>query len=224
MGQKVNPIAFRIQANKTWDSRWFAAGDAYRDAFHQDVEIKKHIKKNLKNAGVSRTVIERSANLVRVNIFTSKPGVIIGKKGSDLERLKKKFENITGKETAININEIKKPELDAQIVADGIAQQLERRVAYKRAMKRALQSSTRFGAKGIKINCAGRLNGAEIAREEWYREGRIPLHTLRADIDYATSEADTPYGVIGIKVWIYKGELPTNDPMGHEKRIKGNIK
>lgn len=223
MGQKVNPIGLRLGVNKTWGSRWFAE-KSYKEKLHEDFAIKKVVVKQLKNAGISRVVIERSANKMLIVIFTSKPGIVIGKKGADLEAVKKAVSKITKDEVKINIAEIKKPELDAKIVADSITAQIERRVAFRKALKKAVQTTMKFGAKGIRINCSGRLNGSEIARMEWYREGQVPLHTIRADIDYATSEAHTTYGVIGVKVWIYKGDLVGHDPYSHEKRIKGLIK
>jgi small subunit ribosomal protein S3 len=223
MGQKVNPISLRIGLNRTWSSKWFATRKGYATKLHEDLAIRKFIDKKLKTAGLSRVIIERTAGTMKISLLSSKPGIIIGKKGSELDNLKKDILKMTKGLTdiAINIIEIKKPEVDAKIVADGISQQLERRVAFKKAMKRALQSATKFGALGIKISCSGRLNGAEIARTEWYREGRIPLHTLRADIDYGTSEAHTTYGAIGVKVWIYKGDLSTSDPSGHERKLTG---
>jgi small subunit ribosomal protein S3 len=217
MGQKVNPIGFRIQMNRTWDSRWFAKKD-YLTKFHQDLKIRAYIVKKLKDASVSNVVIERSANKIRVTIHTAKPGVIIGKKGADIEDIKKALGKFTKDEISVNINEVRRPEIDAAIVAQGIAQQLERRVSYKKAMKRAIQSAMKMGAEGIRANVSGRLNGGEIARMEWYREGRVPLHTLRADIDFSKAIAQTTYGVLGVKVWIYKGEILAHDPYAHEKR------
>jgi small subunit ribosomal protein S3 len=206
MGQKVNPIGFRVGINREADSRWFADRD-YAELLHQDLEIKKYIRQNLKNAKISAVVIERPAKRPCVFIYTSMPGVIIGKKGADIESLKKKLNQIAQAEVQLNIVEVKKPEVDAKLVAQNIAQQLEKRASFRRVMKKAIQTAMKYGAKGIKINCSGRLGGAEIARSEGYREGRVPLHTLRADIDYATAEANTTYGVLGIKVWIYKGEF-----------------
>jgi small subunit ribosomal protein S3 len=217
MGQKVNPIGFRVGINRTWDSRWFASKD-YPKQLQEDLELRKKLEKRLKEAGVSRIVIERPAKKARVTIHTARPGVIIGKKGADIEKLRSDIAKMTSSEASLNIVEIRKPELDARLVAEGIAQQLERRVAFRRAMKRAVQSAMRLGAQGIRINCAGRLGGAEIARTEWYREGRVPLHTLRADIDYGTATAMTTYGACGIKVWIYKGEIMAHDPMAQDKR------
>tara|TARA_A100001011_G_scaffold202771_1_gene211177 strand:- start:2167 stop:2856 length:690 start_codon:yes stop_codon:yes gene_type:complete len=205
MGQKTNPIGFRLGVIKSWESRWFSEKD-YSKLLQEDITIRKFLMKKLSSAGISKVVIERPAKLAKITIHTSRPGVIIGKKGSDIERLKKDIGNITQGDVSINIVEIKKPELDSQLVADNIAQQLERRVAFRRAMKRAVQSAMRLGALGIRVNCSGRLGGAEIARTEWYREGRVPLHTLRADIDYGASRANTTYGICGVKVWIFKGE------------------
>ena len=205
MGQKTNPIGFRLGIIKSWESRWFSEKD-YSKLLQEDINIRKFLMKKLSSAGISKVVIERPAKLAKITIHTSRPGVIIGKKGSDIEKLKKEIGNITEGDVSINIVEIKKPELDSQLVADNIAQQLERRVAFRRAMKRAVQSAMRLGALGIRVNCSGRLGGAEIARTEWYREGRVPLHTLRADIDYGVSRANTTYGICGVKVWIFKGE------------------
>ena len=205
MGQKTNPIGFRLGVIKSWESRWFSVKD-YSKLLQEDITIRKFLIKKLSSAGISKVVIERPAKLAKITIHTSRPGVIIGKKGSDIEKLKKDIGNITEGDVSINILEIKKPELDSQLVADNIAQQLERRVAFRRAMKRAVQSAMRLGALGIRVNCSGRLGGAEIARTEWYREGRVPLHTLRADIDYGVSRANTTYGICGVKVWIFKGE------------------
>lgn len=216
MGQKVNPIGLRVGINRTWDSRWYADKD-YADKLYQDLKVREYIFKTLKAAGISRVVIERAASNTKITIYTARPGVIIGRKGSDIEKLRRDLTNRMGGEVSLNIVEIRKPEIDAKLVADGIAQQLERRVSFRRAMKRAVQSALRLGALGIRVNCAGRLGGAEIARTEWYREGRVPLHTLRANIDYGTSEALTTYGIIGVKVWIFKGEILEHDPMAREK-------
>ena len=205
MGQKTNPIGFRLGVIKSWESRWFSEKD-YSKLLQEDIIIRKFLMKKLSSAGISKVVIERPAKLAKISIHTSRPGVIIGKKGSDIEKLKKDISDISEGDVSINIVEIKKPELDSQLVADNIAQQLERRVAFRRAMKRAVQSAMRLGALGIRVNCSGRLGGAEIARTEWYREGRVPLHTLRADIDYGVSRANTTYGICGVKVWIFKGE------------------
>ena len=221
MGQKVNPIGFRLGINRTWDSRWFAGKD-YAAKLMQDIKLREYVFKTLKQAGVARVVIERVASKTNVTIHTARPGVIIGKKGSDIEKLRKDLSKFAGGEVTLNIVEIRKPEMDAQLVADGIAQQLERRVSFRRAMKRSMQSAMRLGAGGIRIKCAGRLAGAEIARVEWYKEGRVPLHTMRADIDYAISRALTTYGIIGIKVWIFKGEVLIQDPMARDKRLAGD--
>ncbi|MCC5989436.1 MAG: 30S ribosomal protein S3 [Pararhodobacter sp.] len=218
MGQKVNPIGMRLQVNRTWDSRWFAEDRHYGDLLLEDLRMRDFIEKECKQAGVSRVIIERPHKKCRVTIHTARPGVIIGKKGADIETLRKKLANMTDSELHLNIVEVRKPELDAQLVAESIAQQLERRVSFRRAMKRSVQNSMRMGALGIRVNVAGRLGGAEIARTEWYREGRVPLHTLRADIDYALAEAKTPYGVIGIKVWIYKGDIMEHDPQARDRR------
>lgn len=206
MGQKVNPIALRLGINKTWDSRWFADRD-YARLLHEDINIRRYLKKSLNAAGISKIVIERPSKKAIVSIHTARPGIVIGKKGADIEKIKKDLAKFTRDDVQINIVEIRKPEIDATLVAEGIAQQLERRVAFRRAMKRSVQSAMRLGALGIRINCSGRLGGAEIARMEWYREGQVPLHTLRADVDYGIASAHTTYGVIGVKVWIYKGEI-----------------
>ena len=217
MGQKVNPISLRLGINRTWDSRWFA-GDDYAKLLHEDLKLRDFLRGRLQQAGVSRVVIERPAKKARVTIHTARPGVVIGKKGADIDKLRKEVAKLTASEVAINIVEVRKPEIDATLVADSIAQQLERRVAFRRAMKRAVQSAMRLGAQGIRINCSGRLGGAEIARMEWYREGRVPLHTLRADVDYGVATAHTAYGTCGIKVWIFKGEILEHDPMAQDKR------
>lgn len=206
MGQKTHPIGIRLGIIKTWDSRWFARKN-YADMLHEDLSVKKYIKENLSHAGVPKVEIERTGQKMKATIHTARPGIIIGKKGAEVEKLKKSLEVLTGKEMSIDIKEIRKPELDAQLVAENIAMQLEKRIAFRRAMKKAVQSSLRFGAQGIKVACSGRLAGAEIARDEWYREGRVPLHTFRSDIDYGTAEAKTTYGRIGVKVWIYKGDI-----------------
>ncbi len=218
MGQKVNPIALRLGINKTWDSRWFADRD-YARLLHEDINIRKYLKKSLNAAGISKIVIERPSKKAIVSIHTARPGIVIGKKGADIEKIKKDLSKFTRDDVQINIVEIRKPEIDATLVAEGIAQQLERRVAFRRAMKRAVQSSMRLGALGIRINCSGRLGGAEIARMEWYREGQVPLHTLRADVDYGIASAHTTYGVIGVKVWIYKGEI-----LGDHEQEQGETK
>lgn len=211
MGQKVIPIGLRVGINRGWDSCWYAEGKDYALHLHQDLKIRKYVNELLRFQGISKVVVERSASKVRVLIHTSRPGIIIGKKGSDIEKIKNKLSEIAKADVSLNIVEVRKPEADSKIVAEAVAQQLEKRVSFRRAMKRAMQSAMRLGAKGIRINCSGRLGGAEIARIEWYREGRVPLHTLRADIDYGTAEANTTYGVIGIKVWIYKGDIYTNE-------------
>ncbi len=218
MGQKVSPVGLRLGVNRTWDSRWYAEGEEYGNMLHEDLKIREFVFKELSQAGISKVVIERPAKKCRVTIYSARPGVIIGKKGADIEKLRKRIAKFTTSEVSLNIVEVRKPEIDAQLIADNIAQQLERRVAFRRAMKRSVQSAIRLGAGGIRINCAGRLGGAEIARTEWYREGRVPLHTLRADIDYGTSEALTAYGICGMKVWVFKGEIMEHDPMAHERR------
>ncbi len=219
MGQKVNPIGLRVGVNRTWDSRWFA-GDDYSKMLHEDLTLRRFLRKRLSQAGVSRIVIERPAKKARVTIHTARPGVVIGKKGADIEKLRQELQKLTGNEVQLNIVEIRKPEIDARLVAENIAQQLERRVAFRRAMKRAVQNAMRLGAEGIRINCAGRLAGAEIARTEWYREGRVPLHTLRADVDYGEATAMTTYGTCGVKVWVYKGDIMAHDPMAQDKRLQ----
>tara|TARA_Y100001970_G_C14240681_1_gene864727 strand:+ start:438 stop:1124 length:687 start_codon:yes stop_codon:yes gene_type:complete len=211
MGQKVNPVGFRLGINRSWDSIWFAKKGEYGKYLIEDYKIREFIRKNITNAGVSEIVIERSSKKCVVSIHTSRPGFVIGKKGSDIEKIKNKISKITKDEVSVNIKEIKKPELNAYLVAENIAQQLEKRVAYRRAMKRAMQGTMRLGAKGIKVCVSGRLAGNDIARSEWLREGSIPLHTLRANLDYAEAEALTTYGIIGVKVWIYKGEVFLKD-------------
>lgn len=206
MGQKVNPIGFRLGVNRTWDSKWYLDKD-YAASLHEDLKIRRYLKKKLFHAGVSKIEIERVADKGKVNIFTARPGIIIGKKGTEIDNLKKELQGLTGREIFINIQEIRKPETDAQLVAENVALQLERRVAFRRAMKKSVSSALKFGAQGIKVACAGRLGGAEIARREWYKEGRVPLQTLRADIDYGFAQASTTFGIIGIKVWIFKGEV-----------------
>jgi len=218
MGQKVNPVGLRLGINRTWDSRWFADKD-YASLLHEDLALRRYLRKRLQQAGVSRIVIERPAKRARVTIYTARPGVVIGKKGQDIEKLRQDLSGMTGTDVHLNIIEIRKPEIDANLVADNIAQQLQRRVAFRRAMKRAVQSAIRLGAQGIRINCGGRLGGAEIARTEWYREGRVPLHTLRADIDYGEATAHTTYGTCGVKVWVFKGEIMAHDPMAQDKRM-----
>jgi small subunit ribosomal protein S3 len=205
MGQKVNPIGMRIGINRTWDSRWFADKD-YAKLLHEDLKLRQFLRAKLAQAGVARVVVERPAKKPRVTIYAARPGVIIGKKGQDIEKLRQELKTLAGAEVQLNIVEIRKPEIEAVLVAESIAQQLERRVSFRRAMKRAVQSAMRLGAQGIRINCAGRLGGAEIARVEWYREGRVPLHTLRADIDFGTATAKTTYGTCGVKVWVFKAE------------------
>jgi small subunit ribosomal protein S3 len=206
LGQKVIPIGFRVGGIKTWRSQWFSEKN-YSELIHEDIKIRKYLKKKLYHAGVSRVEIERAANKAKVNIYAARPGIIIGKKGSEIEKLRKDLEKVSQSEIIINILEVRKPEVDAQLVAENVALQLERRVAFRRAMKKCVMSSLKFGAKGIRINCAGRLGGAEMARSEWYREGRVPLHTLRADIDWGFAEANTAYGIIGVKVWMFHGEV-----------------
>ncbi|MBN8997604.1 MAG: 30S ribosomal protein S3 [Rhizobiales bacterium] len=218
MGQKINPVGLRLGINRTWDSRWFANRSEYGKLLHEDMKIRKALQDELKQAAVSKVVIERPHKKARVTIHSARPGIVIGKKGADIEKLRKKVASMTDSEVHINIVEVRKPEIDANLVAASIAQQLERRVAFRRAMKRAVQSAMRLGAEGIKITCGGRLGGAEIARTEWYREGRVPLHTLRADIDFGTATANTAYGTCGIKVWIFKGEILEHDPMASERR------
>jgi small subunit ribosomal protein S3 len=206
LGQKVNPIGFRLGIIKTWDSKWYAKAD-YAGLLHEDLKLRAFLKKRLYSSGVSKIEIERAASKAKINIFTARPGLIIGKKGSEVETLKKELAKLTDKEIYLNIQEVRKPELDAQLVAENVALQLERRIAFRRAMKKSVTSALKFGAKGIRITCAGRLGGAEMSRTEWYREGRVPLHTLRADIDYGMAEAKTTYGIIGVKVLIFKGEI-----------------
>jgi small subunit ribosomal protein S3 len=218
MGNKVNPVGMRLQVNRTWDSRWYADSKDYGNLLLEDLKMKAFIKKEAKQAGISRVIIERPHKKCRVTIHAARPGVIIGKKGADIEGLRKKLAALTKSELHLNIVEVRKPELDSALVGESIAQQLERRVSFRRAMKRAVQNAMRMGALGIRVNVAGRLGGAEIARTEWYREGRVPLHTLRADIDYALSEAMTPYGIIGIKVWIFKGEIMEHDPQARDRK------
>jgi small subunit ribosomal protein S3 len=217
MGHKSNPIGMRLQINRTWDSRWFAEGADYGRLLLEDLKIRRFIMKTLPQAAISKVVIERPAKLARISIFAARPGVIIGKKGGDIEKLRKTIGGMTSSDVSLNIVEIRKPEVDARLVAQGIADQLERRIAFRRAMKRAVQSAMRLGADGIKVYCGGRLGGAEIARSESYREGRVPLHTLRANIDYAEATAHTSYGVCGVKVWVFKGEILGHDPMATDR-------
>ncbi|MDC0971109.1 30S ribosomal protein S3 [Alphaproteobacteria bacterium] len=218
MGQKIKPIGLRVGINRTWDSRWFA-GRTYGDLLHKDIALRSHLMERLKPAGISRVVIERPAGRARITIYAGRPGLIIGKKGQDIEILRADLAKRVGTDVSLNIVEVRKPEIDAKLVAENIAQQLERRIGFRRAMKRAVQSAMRLGALGVRINCAGRLGGAEIARTEWYREGRVPLHTLRAEVDYAEATAFTTYGANGIKVWIFKGEVMAHDPMAQDKRL-----
>ncbi|MEM9049942.1 MAG: 30S ribosomal protein S3 [Pseudomonadota bacterium] len=218
MGQKVNPIGLRVQVNRTWDSRWYADTKEFGTLLHEDLKIRDFIRKRCAQAGISRIIIERPHRKCRVTIHSARPGVIIGKKGADIEGLRKEVAKLTPSELHLNIVEVRRPEIDAQLVGENIAQQLERRISFRRAMKRAVQNAMRMGALGIRVNLAGRLGGAEIARTEWYREGRVPLHTLRADIDHAHVEAKTAYGIIGIKVWIFKGEVMEHDPGARDRR------
>jgi small subunit ribosomal protein S3 len=206
MGQKINPTGFRLAVSRNWNSRWFATGDDFSRMLGEDLRVREYLKKRLRSASVGRILIERPAKNARITIYSARPGVVIGKKGEDIEALKAELQKMLGVPVHVNIDEIRKPEVDAQLIADSITQQLEKRIMFRRAMKRAMQNAVRLGAQGIKIMSSGRLNGAEIARVEWYREGRVPLHTLRADIDYGVSEAKTTYGVIGVKVWVYKGD------------------
>jgi len=222
MGQKVSPIALRLGINRTWDSRWFAEKNQYPKLLMEDRKIRSLVNGLKASAAISKIVIERPHKKCNVTIYSARPGILIGKKGSDIELIKNKIQKITNTDVSINILEVKKPEIDATLVAESIAQQLERRVAFRRAMKRAVQTALRMGAGGIRINCGGRLGGAEIARTEWYREGRVPLHTLRANVDYGVATAQTTYGAIGIKVWIFKGEILEHDPMAQERSITGN--
>lgn len=217
MGQKVSPVGLRLGINRTWDSRWYA-DDEYAGMLHEDLQIRRFLFDRLSQAGIGRVVIERPAKKARITIHTARPGVVIGKKGADIERLRTEITTMTGSDVHLNIVEIRKPEIEAKLVAENIAQQLVRRVAFRRAMKRAVQSAIRLGAKGIRINCGGRLGGAEIARTEWYREGRVPLHTLRADVDFGRATARTAYGTCGVKVWVFRGEIMAHDPMAQDKR------
>ena len=217
MGQKVNPYGIRLGINKTWSSRWFSKNE-YTKLLHQDLKIKKYVEKKLKNASISKINIERAAKKLRLSIYSSRPGIIIGKKGADIETLKNDLSKMSNLEVFLDIKEVRKPEVEARLVAENIASQLEKRISFRRAMKKAVQSAMRLGAKGVKVVCSGRLGGAEIARTEKYHEGSVPLHTLRGDIDYATAEAETTYGICGIKVWINKGEILLKDPYASEKR------
>jgi small subunit ribosomal protein S3 len=218
MGQKVNPIGLRLGINRTWDSRWYD-DRGYAKLLAEDLKIRSFLEKRLAQAGLSRIVIERPAKRARITIHTARPGVVIGKKGQEIETLRKDLATLTSGEVHLNINEVRKPELDAKLVAENIAQQLARRVTFRRAMKRAVQSAMRLGALGIRVTCGGRLGGAEIARSEWYREGRVPLHTLRAHVDFARATAHTPYGTCGVKVWVFRGEIMEHDPMAYDKRM-----
>ena len=217
MGQKSSPVGLRLQINRTWDSRWFAEGADYGRLLLEDLKIRRYIVEKLPQAAISKVVIERPAKICRISIYAARPGVIIGKKGADIEKLKKELSQMTGSEVSLNIVEIRKPEIDARLVAQGIADQLERRIAFRRAMKRAVQSAMRLGADGVRVACGGRLGGAEIARNESYREGRVPLHTLRANIDFAEAQAHTSYGVCGVKVWVFKGEILGHDPLSQDR-------
>ncbi len=217
MGQKVNPYGIRLGINKTWSSRWFSKNE-YTKLLHQDLKIKSYVGKKLKNASISKINIERAAKKLRLSIYSSRPGIIIGKKGADIETLKKDLSKLSGLEVFLDIKEVRKPEVEAKLVAENIASQLEKRISFRRAMKKAVQSAMRLGAKGVKVVCSGRLGGAEIARTEKYHEGSVPLHTLRGDIDYSTAEAETTYGICGIKVWINKGEILMKDPYASEKK------
>tara|TARA_Y100000588_G_C13853974_1_gene753195 strand:- start:36 stop:713 length:678 start_codon:yes stop_codon:yes gene_type:complete len=225
MGQKINPNGLRLGINKTWSSRWYAKND-YAKFIHEDLKIKSYIEKKLESASISKIVLERAAKKLRITLYSSKPGIIIGKRGSDIESLKKTLSKMTNLEVFLDIMEVRKPEVEAKLVAENIAAQLVKRISFRRAMKKAVQASMRLGAKGIKVQCNGRLGGAEIARTEKFQEGSVPLHTLRNDIDYATAEAETTYGICGIKVWINKGEILGKDPLGSEKNQKeqGNIR
>jgi small subunit ribosomal protein S3 len=218
MGQKVNPIGLRLGINRTWDSRWFSRKE-YGTQLLDDLKLRKFLGARLTQAAISRILIERAAKKTRITLHSARPGVVIGKKGADIDKLRSDIAKVTNSEVSLNIVEIRKPEIEAKLIAEGIAQQLERRVAFRRAMKRAVQSAMRFGAQGIRINCSGRLGGAEIARMEWYREGRVPLHTLRADVDYGQATAKTTYGTCGVKVWVFKGEILAHDPMAQDKRL-----
>ena len=219
MGQKINPIGLRLQVNRTWESVWFAGRREFGELLHQDLQIRKYVKMNCGQAGISRVVIERPHKKCRVTIHAARPGVIIGKKGSDIETLRNNLSKLTGSELLLNVLEVRKPETDAALVAESIAQQLERRVSFRRAMKRAVQNAMRMGALGIRVDISGRLGGAEIARTEWYSEGRVPRHTLRADIDYCVAESNTAYGIIGVKVWIFKGDIMEHDPSARDRRL-----
>ena len=220
MGNKINPIGLRLGINRTWDSRWYASGSAYGTLLLEDLEMRKMLEKRLAGAGISRIIIERPAKKARITIHSARPGVVIGKKGADIEKLRSDVSKMTASEVSLNIVEVRKPEIDANLVAENIAQQLERRVGFRRAMKRAVQSSMRLGAQGVRVMCGGRLGGAEIARTEQYHEGSVPLHTLRADVQYGTATAQTTYGACGVKVWIYRGDIMEHDPMAQDRRIE----
>ena len=220
MGQKVNPIGLRLGVNRTWDSRWYAEGRSYGKLLHEDLDLRRMLQRRLSGAGVSRIVIERPAKKARITIHTARPGVVIGKKGADIEKLRVDLARKTGSEVSLNIVEVRKPEIDAALVAENIAQQLERRVGFRRAMKRAVQNAMRLGAQGVRVMCGGRLGGAEIARTEQYHEGKVPLHTLRADVHYGTATAKTTYGTCGVKVWVYKGDIMEHDPMAQDRRAE----
>ena len=222
MGQKTNPIGLRIGVNRTWDSRWFGGRD-FSEFLRQDFVLRKYVYERLKAAGIAKVVIERPAKAPHVTIYSARPGLVIGKKGADIEKLKAVLSALVGVEVTLNIVEIRKPEIEARLVAENIAQQLEKRVSFRRAMKRAVQSAMKMGAQGIRVNCSGRLGGAEIARVEKANEGKVPLHTLRADIDFARATAETTYGTCGVKVWIYKGEILEHDPQAHDRRSSENF-
>lgn len=219
MGQKINPIGLRLGINRTWDSKWYADSGDFGNLLHNDLKIRSLINMEIKQAGISKIFIERPHRKCRITIYCARPGLLIGKKGAEIEKLRRRIALVANSEVSLNIVEVRKPEIDANSIASSIAQQLERRVAFRRAMKRAVQAAMRLGAEGIRINCSGRLGGAEIARMEWYREGRVPLHTLRADIDYGTAEALTAYGICGVKVWVFKGEILEHDVMAAERRF-----
>ena len=219
MGQKVNPVGLRLGINRTWDSRWYAGGRNYANLLHDDLKLRGFLEERLSGAGISRIVIERPAKKARVTIHTARPGVVIGKKGADIEKLRGELTKMTGAEVSLNIVEVRKPEIDARLVAENIAQQLERRVGFRRAMKRAVQNAMRLGALGVRVMCGGRLGGAEIARTEQYHEGKVPLHTLRADVQYGTATARTTYGTCGVKVWVYRGDIMEHDPMAQDRRL-----
>lgn len=220
MGQKIHPIGFRLGVQKNWSSRWYANSKNFPEMLNSDIAVRSFLKKKLANAAVSKIVIERPAKNAKITIYSARPGIVIGKKGEDIESLRSSLQALMGVPVHLNIEEVRKPEIDATLIAESIAQQLEKRVMFRRAMKRAMQNAMRLGAQGIKIMSSGRLNGIEIARTEWYREGRVPLHTLRADIDYANVEASTPYGIIGIKVWIFKGEIMEHDPSARDRKAQ----